>query len=548
MTLTIDGTPATQTVNLAAATSFSNAAEIIGGLFSIKGIQVGSFTASLAVTSPHMTVTALIQGAQQAEVTANLTDLSMTMVVTAVTGGYLEVGQVVSGTGITAGTTIAAYLGSGLSGGVGSYTLSASATATGNAVAVTSFAAAPSIAIGQVVTGTGIVANTYVSAFGSGTGGLGTYVLSTAPTLESAETILSYAPGIVYDPTHGAFVVRSGTLGASSSVVYATGTAAASLLLTQATGAVESPGAVASVPATFMSAITAQSLNWVSFSTTWEPTVADKQAFAVWNNGQDDQFVYEGWDTNVLNTESSGPSAFVAAVNAGNYSGTELIYTNPAITTLVGEKAAFAMSFTASLDFTRRNGRATAAFKSYIGGLPDITNGTIAQYLGGSAQAGTTGYGVNFYGDYTTRSQGFPQWQRGFISGPFAWKDSYVNQIWLNNSLQQAIMVGLTTVNSVPYADPGYATIESWCLDPIIAAVNFGAIVAGVQLSQAQAQEVNNAAGVTIDSTLTQRGWYLQVLPASALTRGLRASPPVTLWYCDGGAVQAINLASIMVQ
>ncbi len=158
------------------------------------------------------------------------------------------------------------------------------------------------------------------------------------------------------------------------------------------------------------------------------------------------------------------------------------------------------------------------------------------------------GFGMNFYGKYTTRNQGFNEWQRGLISGPFLWKDSYVNQIWLNNQLQLAIMVGLKASNSVPYNAVGAARIESWIMDPVNQAVNFGAIVAGVVLSQAQIAEVNAAAGLIIDQVLFQRGWYVQVLPAPAQARRGRTSPPCTLWYCDGGSVQSIVLSSLEIQ
>lgn len=70
-----------------------------------------------------------------ASVTASLTSGSNSMNVTAVTSGTLAVGQVVTGTGIPAGTTISA-LGTG-TGGTGTYTLSANATATNTGVAVT---------------------------------------------------------------------------------------------------------------------------------------------------------------------------------------------------------------------------------------------------------------------------------------------------------------------------------------------------------------------------------------------------------------------------
>jgi hypothetical protein len=131
------------------------------------------------------------------------------------------------------------------------------------------------------------------------------------------------------------------------------------------------------------------------------------------------------------------------------------------------------------------------------------------------------------------------------VSGEFLWLDSYVDQIWLNNAFQLALMELLINTKSIPYNTAGYSLIEAACMDPINAGLNFGAFRPGVSLSAAQAAEVNNAAGVTIDATLSQRGWYLQVLDASAIVRQARGSPPCTFWYMDGQSCQRINLASI---
>lgn len=70
-----------------------------------------------------------------ANITANTTSGSNVLTVTANTGAPIAVGQPVSGTGIPAGTTIAAQ-GTG-TGGAGTYTMSQNASATGTGVTVT---------------------------------------------------------------------------------------------------------------------------------------------------------------------------------------------------------------------------------------------------------------------------------------------------------------------------------------------------------------------------------------------------------------------------
>jgi len=540
LTLTIDGTPVTQTVNLATATSFSNAAVLIASQMGIQGVQKAVVTASLATTV--MTVSAVSYGPAQCEFTASLSGSVMT--VTAVSGGSLAIGQVVIGTGITAGTTISSF-GSGV-GGIGTYNLSAAAT-TEAAEAIVAYNPVTALGVGDVVSGTGLVAGTYISSLGTGTGGVGTYNLSASATTETNETVTVYSSAVQYDAVQQKFVIYSGTTGTSSSVAYGTGAAATTLLLTSALGALLSPGAAATNPATFMPTITTITQNWASFMTDWEPIPTDKEGFETWTNGTSNRYACLMWDTSALNTGSEGPSPAVGYLTTNALSGTVPIYQSAA-TVLNGEKAAFIAGWIASLDFTRRGGRASASYKSQSGIAPDVTNGTVAINLCGPPLTDSFGYGVNFYGDYTTANQAFYGFQRGVVSGPYRWLDSYVNQIWLRNQLQLAIMVGMSSVTSLPYNQAGYSTIEAWCMDPINAAVNYGAIVSGVPLSTAQANSVNAAAGVKIDTILTQRGWYLQVGPAAASARVGRTSPPSTLWYCDGGVIQSIVLAAIEIQ
>ena len=134
------------------------------------------------------------------------------------------------------------------------------------------------------------------------------------------------------------------------------------------------------------------------------------------------------------------------------------------------------------------------------------------------------------------------------MSGAFQWADSYINQIWMNNAFQVALMNLLTQVRSIPYNTAGYALIEAALGSVIQQAVTFGAINPGVVLSSTQIAEVNLAAGGKIDTTLSSRGWYLQVLPATPAARAARTTPPCTFWYMDGGSVNSIALASIEAQ
>lgn len=124
------------------------------------------------------------------------------LVVTAVTG-LISIGDTVSGTGITAGTTIVSQI-SGTAGGAGTYGLSAANTC--SAATVTSFGnvldvtavSSGSFAVGDSVTGTGIPSGATIASQVSGaTGGIGVYTLDIPATAYAASTTLTVVTGIL---------------------------------------------------------------------------------------------------------------------------------------------------------------------------------------------------------------------------------------------------------------------------------------------------------------------------------------------------------------
>ena len=365
----------------------------------------------------------------------------------------------------------------------------------------------------------------------------GTIDLSTATSFSNAATIIQAAftsPGftVTYDSQRQAFLFESTATGATETITYATGTIAAGLLLTQATGAVLSQGAAAATPSGIMDQVYAATLNWGGFMTAFEPIDSDKLLFASWNNSKLNRFLYAAWDTNAVPAGATDTSSFMYNVLQAGYSGTTALYNDV-------KHAAFVLGAMASTDFGRTNGRFNYAFRYLSGLTASVTDETIAANL----QA----HSYNFIGSYATANDSFTFLYPGSVSGDFAWLDSYINQIYLNSQLQLALMTLITNVNSIPYNQSGYGLIRAACQDPIDQAVNFGSISGGVSLSASQIAQVNNAAGKTIDTVLSQRGWYLQIQDATAQVRGQRGSPPITLWYMDGGSVQKITVASIVV-
>jgi len=127
-----------------------------------------------------------------------------TLTVTAVSSGTIGINQQLFGVGVT-GETIITALGSG-TGGVGTYTVNNSQTVAaetlnsstigtrfqgtiaGSVLTVTSVTAG-SIYLGQTVQGASVPANTVIISYGTGSGGTGTYNISSTATITTPEAM-----------------------------------------------------------------------------------------------------------------------------------------------------------------------------------------------------------------------------------------------------------------------------------------------------------------------------------------------------------------------
>lgn len=406
------------------------------------------------------------------------------------------------------------------------------------------------IAVGDKVTGSSVTTGTFVASFGTGTGGAGTYNLTQSVTEATPETMTILKPAVTFDSVSGGFIINSGTTGAASTLAYATGAMATDLLLTQAAGAVLSQGATAAVPATFMNAVKIVTQNWATFMTSFDPDagsgITQKLAFAAWTNSQNNRFAYMAWDTLAAAATTVPATASLGfAVLQADYSGTCLLW-EAGDTNL----AAMACGFVASVNFSQAGGRIAFAFKSQTGMTPTVTDEISAVNLGGNPQvAGDRGNSYNYYAAIATANQQFTNFQRGLISGPFLWLDTYVNEIWLTSQLQLALTELLAQANSIPFNSAGDGLIEAALADPIQAALSFGAIAPGITLSSSQIAAVNAAAGgKNIADTLSNQGWYLLISAASPSNRQARGPRALTFFYCDGESVQSISLSSVVLQ
>lgn len=542
LTAVVDGySHVIASINFAADNSFSAVAAAIQAAFTDP--TESSFTASLG-----------------AAFTATGTGTSL--VVTSVTG-IISPGDTVTGTGAPAGTTIV----SGPSnGGAGTYITNQATTCAGASCTCASTVldvtvdTDVAIAVGQTVAGAGVTGSPLITAQLTGTpGSIGTYRISGAQQHVASEAMtgVATAPLVTYDSTSAAFIITSGVTGAPSTVAFATGTLAAPLLLTQTAGAVLSQGADAATPGSFMDGVLNQTTDWVTFMTMFDPDVsgfANKELFAAWKNTAmgGDRFAYVCWDLDQSpGTQTNASASLGAALVTNGDSGTCLLTGDATagwVHDVATDLAAMVCGFAGSIDFEEDGGRITFAFKGQAGIPATVTTSAFAINAGGNPQVEDSfGNGYNYYGAVAAAKQSFTWFQRGLVTGPFRWLDSYINQIWLNANFQGD---GLTLQNnskSIPYTVSGANLIETAYSTTITAGLNFGAFAPGT-ISNAQAAAVNSQAGANISGFLQTQGYYMQVLQATSTARASRTSPPCKFFYLDRGSVQALSLASVALQ
>lgn len=351
------------------------------------------------------------------------------------------------------------------------------------------------------------------------------------------QTALSDAATVAYSSQTRAFQITSATTGASSSVSFAaagsSGTDISGLLnLTEQSGATQSEGMAGQTLAECMANVLLYARDWVTFSTIWEPEQADKLALASWQATYDTRFCYVPWDTDIRATQNGG-SSLGKQLEELEVPGVCLQYNTARL-------AACVMGFAASLNFNTRNGRATAAYKQFEGQPTTVDNDEAYDQLL------TNGY--NVYADFATASANYKFYQPGQVTGVWDWLDTYLNAIAIKDGLQLNILDLLKGVNSLPYNEDGYSAIRTACLDTITKFKTFGAIRAGVTLSQTQKVQLLQEIGQDVSKTIENEGWYMQVLDPGATVRAARGTPDCKFYYTDGGSIQRIVMSSTAIQ
>lgn len=362
--------------------------------------------------------------------------------------------------------------------------------------------------------------------------------LSTATSFAQAADLIETGIGssvtVEFDTTQKRFIITSATAGDASTITYATGTLSAGLKLTAATGATLSQGADAALVTDAMQGVLDASQNWAIFTTSFTPEEDQALAFSSWVNGQNYRFGYVPFtlEESALVSGSTDTLAY-KIISTYDYSNVIPVFGDQA-------HAASILGYAASLDFDRLEGRVTLKYRELSGLLTEVS--TSADYDALIAN------GYNFYGQYGENKVEENYWADGTISGDFKWVDSFCFQIWLNANLMGDAIQLFKSNRSLPYNTRGDAAIEASFADTINQGIAFGGIRTGIDLSSSQASEINNAVGADVIPSITAKGWYLYIPKATAEQRAQRIRPGCSLYYTDGGSVQKLTLASVMVQ
>ena len=352
-----------------------------------------------------------------------------------------------------------------------------------------------------------------------------------ASTIQKEISLGTDVATVSWDSAFACFRIETVAAGADQAITAPTGTVAEALGL--AAGTVSLGAAPDSVD-TCMARIKENSLNWGTFSFVDSALSEYKENFGLWAAKQKRRYLFCAWDADVT-AKVRDSDCFGNSVASQKIDATMPIYNAP-------NHAAFVMGAFASVDWDATNGRITPAFKSQTG-LPVSCN-TLAD-----AEA-LLANGYSYYGGYAASGDGntYNFLYNGQLPGSdYKWADSFINQVFLTSQLELSIITLLTTERSIPYNEEGYSKLCLACMYPINQALRNGTIQRGVSVSETQRAALISDIGFDVSVDLYTEGYYLKIEDATAQVRGQRKSPPMTLYYMDGGSIQQVTLGSIVI-
>lgn len=353
---------------------------------------------------------------------------------------------------------------------------------------------------------------------------------------------------VTYSSQSNGFIIKSGANDSTGEVGYAIGALSSGtdlgsiLMLTESAGALISPVQTASTTlSAFMDGIVNQTQAWFSFAKLWEladpdDNKAEDLAFAEWNGLQGVRYAYFEHDKNGADININVSSDFASTLAAQGIAGTVANYGSVNL-------CAFAMGTVAATNYDITGGRITVAFKTQSG--LEITCNNDTEYAALSSK------GYNSYVRDGSAANVFFGYQRGVISGPYGFIDAYANHVWLNDQMQVALRALLGASNALPYNNFGYGQLLNAIKPCIDAGLNAGVISQGINLDDTQIAAIAAETGLElqdVENTLFQQGWLFQAKDPGAAVRAQRGTPDCRFYYCDGGAIQKIELISTAVR
>ena len=357
--------------------------------------------------------------------------------------------------------------------------------------------------------------------------------VATSFTDAAAAIETAFGSGVEVDwlPVQSRFIIRSATTGAESEVSQAVpGAAATALKLTADAAATTSPGAAATTITDTMASVVNQNQNWVLTSSLVDLTDEQKTELCAWVSASDNRYGYVYHDTSEAPTVANNAATFQQSVVVENgYENVLAVYGTYLY-------AVLALAYSASLDFSRTNGRVSYKFRAFAGVAPNVSDNATAAALESN--------GYNFYGSYSQNRTMKQYVSNGAITGKFLWLDSFISQVWINANLISAFANLFTNNASYAFNAAGYASVSAAVIDVAQNAKNFGAVRAGVTLDRAQINIVNDAVGADVSSVLFTEGWYFYIPTQTGASRTERSLDGAIFYYVDGQLIQSINMTS----
>ncbi len=312
-------------VNLSGVNSFSAAATAIQTALDLN-VPIAAVTAGSSITPVSVSFAGSLNG-----------DL---LQIASVGSGSIELGADISGPGIAAGSQIVTQY-DGTPGGAGLYSLFESGGTVSSETMIESYGVlavgsvtSGAVAVGEQVTGAGVLPLTAIVGNLSGGGAGSTWLVNNAQTVADENMTMNATPlSVTSEFVIGATankdyfnVAPNGAFGYDynpSSLSYMGGTAAAALSLTQASGAINSTpgGELPSAPAFMNNLVQNESSEFGSFQATF-PQLAQLDpeylgALAAWDQSNDGP--YQFLSTYIGTTPRAGSSA-PTTDPAGTYS------------------------------------------------------------------------------------------------------------------------------------------------------------------------------------------------------------------------------------